>query len=264
MRTRPHACRTAELVHAQIALGCLQDRRLCLLVHDKLSLLVANLHHLNVVIRATVCAGCASNAGEIVDHDLALERFPMNCACGTPDHANRIDTMHTGICHHDPVELPTVTDEFRIIIVARSARAYAIITARTTIEVDQHRGSAVDVALLNQKLDHVRTELRFGLLFDVDLSLLTDSLAHLGDFAFLEMRSDDLLNNGRRNDEDIYITDRPQRKLEAERTLTISVTKQFFQAKNFAFAQISERALAVIIFSAQSGKTAANQNKPVW
>src|SRR6266571_7514202 len=96
VRTSARTGRAAELIDAEIAFGSLHDRSAADFIEDEKAGVVSRLHHLDVVIRATVRAGRAANAGIIVDHDLTLERFAMDRASGTTDHTDRVNAVHAG------------------------------------------------------------------------------------------------------------------------------------------------------------------------
>src|ERR1700736_15219 len=97
MRTSARTGRAAELINAEIAFGSLHDRSAGHFIEDEKTGVISRLHHLDVVIRATVRAGRAANAGIIVDHDLTLKRFAMDRTSGTPDHTDGVNAVHAGV-----------------------------------------------------------------------------------------------------------------------------------------------------------------------
>lgn len=73
MRTGADAGGTPKLIHAQVALARLQNRSLRFFIDDKCAVFIANSDHLNIVIRATVGAGRATDAGDIINHHLSFD-----------------------------------------------------------------------------------------------------------------------------------------------------------------------------------------------
>ena len=75
----------------------------------------------------------------------------MNRAGGTSDHANRITALHAGLN-----ELKSLVDdpfayESRISIVRRGTCLDTIIATRAAMKVDDHRLSAIEQPILNEK-----------------------------------------------------------------------------------------------------------------
>ena len=69
----------------------------------------------------------------------------------------------------------------------RSAGAHAIVAARAAVQVDQHRRRAVDVAFLDEKLDHLRPKGCLRIASDIDLALAPDPFVQLNDFLRTEV-----------------------------------------------------------------------------
>ena len=248
------------MVDAEIALRRFQDGRLCRLVDDEFPRLIADLDHLDVVVGTTVRAGRAADAGEIVDHDLPADGVAVDRAGRAADHAGRVDAMHAGVRDHDVVLHPAVADELRVVVVTRGAGAHAIVAARAAVEVDKHRRGAIDVAFLDEELDHLRVESRGRLVLDVDVRLLLNPLAHITDLRLAETRRDKLLDDRRRDNEDVDVTDRAQGKLETDRLVVFAIAEQLGEPENLAFAEITNRPLAVVILATEPGKAASNQD----
>ena len=90
---------TAVLLHTQVALGCFQDRQRSL-VYQLTLLLVEHFYDPDVFIRATLSAGRAADTGLVVDIDHSGFLIACDGSGGTTDHADRIQTMHTGMGDH--------------------------------------------------------------------------------------------------------------------------------------------------------------------
>ena len=161
MRTRTLTGRPAVLLDAQIAFRRLEDR-LLFRVHHERTVFIPNLDHTNGIVRTIVRADRAPNAGGLVDHDLPAKRCAMDRTRGTADHTNRVGTMHAGIGHHHSSMGRPVSKKTRIVIVGGRAGAHAIVTPRATIQVDQHRGRAIEETVLGEEFEQVRTEFRRG------------------------------------------------------------------------------------------------------
>src|SRR6202165_4121642 len=168
VRTGACAGRAAQLINAKIAFGSLHDRSLGHFIENEKAGVISRLHHLDVVVRATVRASRAADARIVVDDDLALERFAMDRTGGTTDPAKRGNAGHAGVRAHDAIHLAPMPDESRVVIVRAGTRAHTIVTAGAAIEVDQHRGGPVNRAVVDEKLQHVGAE------FDVDFFLEID------------------------------------------------------------------------------------------
>src|ERR1700731_3864069 len=201
VRTSAHTGRAAELIDAEIAFGSLHDRSAGHFIEDERAGAISRLHHLDVVIRATVRAGRAANAGVIVDHNLTLERFAMDRTSGTTDHTNRINAVHAGVRDHNAIHLPPMADESWVVIVSRRASAHTIVTAGAAIQVDQHRRRAVNCSVVHEKLQHVGAKLHADFFLQVDRRFVTRLDFPPLEFLWVQSRQNVLLNNGRPNHE---------------------------------------------------------------
>ena len=158
MRARALTCRATRLVHAQVTLCCLEDGPARLAIFYKPSVGSTNLHHPDILVGAIRGAHLAAYTGQVIDDYLPTGNIPMNCARGTAEHTYGISAMHTCISDH-VVSMPyAVADKTRIVLVSRGAGAHTIIATGTSIEVDHHRGRAVDHSRVHQKLERRSVE----------------------------------------------------------------------------------------------------------
>src|SRR5438477_3387236 len=201
MRTSAHTSRATQLIDAKIAFGSLHDWSASHFIEDEKAGMISRLHHLNVVIRTTVRAGRAANAGVIIDHNLTLKRFAMDRTSGATDHTDRIDAVHACVRHHNAIHLPSMTDESRVVIVSRRASTHTIVTASAAIQVDQHRRAAVNCAVVHKKLQHVGAQLHADFFLEIDRRFVTWLDFEPLKFLYVQSRQNVLLNNGRRNHE---------------------------------------------------------------
>ena len=158
MRTRVGTGRTGDLVGAQVAFGRFLNRLVGGLIVKWLALGIARGDHLNVVVRATVGAGGATDAGQVIDYHPAVGRIPMNGAGGTANHANGIQAMHAGVGDHESVIHLPVADEPRIIVMRGGAGPHTIIAARAAVQINDHGGRAVDQPLIHDEFHHFRPD----------------------------------------------------------------------------------------------------------
>jgi hypothetical protein len=83
----------------------------------------------------------------------------MDRAGRAADHADRIDAVHAGVRDLEPLELRPLAGKSRIVVVRGGTGPHAVVAAGAAIQVDHHRGGAVDEAIIDQKLQQPRLHL---------------------------------------------------------------------------------------------------------
>src|SRR5262249_33688867 len=127
--------------------------------------LIANIDHLDVVVRARIGAGGTANAGAIIDDDSPAILFAMNGARGTTDQADRVGAMHTGIHDHGVFVSVTVARKARIVVVGGGAGPDAVIATDAAIQIDHHCVGTIDEAMIHDKVQHALPQLILSHLF---------------------------------------------------------------------------------------------------
>ena len=152
MRTGTLASRSTELVRTQITLRRFLYRLFQLLIHDHMAAVIANLHHLNVVIGTTAGARPAPDARAFMNQHIAGLGITRDGPGRTPNHADGIGAMHARI---GELQIPipqTVSDETGIAVMRRFTRFDAIVAPRAAIQVQHHRLRPIHQTTFDQKL----------------------------------------------------------------------------------------------------------------
>ena len=155
VRTGILAGGSGYLIDTQITFGGFDDWLAGFLISEEVTFLVANLDHADVLIGAAVRAGSATDTRVVVDDDLPTFGVAMDRAGRAADHAYRIRAVHARVGHHEMTDTWSMTNEPGVIVVGRGAASYAIVTTRTTVEVDHHGCGAIDESSLNQLLQKI-------------------------------------------------------------------------------------------------------------
>ena len=116
VRTSSLARRATKLVNAQVTFGRFTNV-LIARVHEKLSLVISHINHLDIVIRTTIGTRCAANARTVVDHDIACFFVAPDCSRGTANHAYWVDTVHARVGKHVLIVNFTLAIKTRIVVV---------------------------------------------------------------------------------------------------------------------------------------------------
>jgi len=153
MRTGVLARWPSQLARAKVALRCLENGLLRRAIDDERASRIANLYHVNCLVRATIGAHAAADARAIVDAHGAIVDIARNRPGRAANHAHRVDAVHTRIGHHHVVMLRSLANEARVIVVRRRARPHAIVAASAAIQVDQHRLRAVEKTMIAEKIE---------------------------------------------------------------------------------------------------------------
>ena len=101
------------------------------------------MYHPDIVIRAIIGTGAATDAGDVVDHHLT-RRFPGNRPRRAADHAHRIRTVHAGIGDHKAAKRRPVQNKAGVVLVGLRAPADTIAASDAAIVVGDHGGGAVN------------------------------------------------------------------------------------------------------------------------
>ena len=127
MRTGSHTSWSGFLIITKVTLGGSQYRALreevladsiAVFVGWKLGIavLVADFHHLDVVIGTVACTGRTPDARIVIDDDLPTV-FTVDGARRARNHTDRIVTMETSLHHLNALLTVSISDKARIAIV---------------------------------------------------------------------------------------------------------------------------------------------------
>ena len=155
MRTGPLAGRAAELTLAEVALCRFVYWCTGLIVSEYGSFRITHWNHSYIVVRAGIGAGGTADATVIVYLDDAFER-PVDGACRTTDHTDRVLTLHACICDHVVIVNRSVTNESRVIVVSAGAGTHTFVTSRAAIKINHHGGGAIDKSSFDEMLEQRR------------------------------------------------------------------------------------------------------------
>lgn len=150
----PGGNRAAQLIHAQVALGGFEQR--CVLrVNNQIAVRIPQFHHADRIKRTVTGTLGATDAGLFVNDNQSMGSITVNRGRRAFDHANRVEAVQTRVRDHVPAGRRSMPDKPRIAVVRGCAGPYAIVAARAAIQVDDHRGRALHIVAIHQKIQEV-------------------------------------------------------------------------------------------------------------
>lgn len=231
-------------IDAEVALGSFLDRLAVVNVDDRQALWRIDSDHLYVLVRATICTGRTANTSLVVDCDSSRFGVASNCAGGTTNHANGVQTMHAGVGDHPLIVNFTGAIESRVVVMGGGARPNAIIAPSASIEIDDHGVRAVDESFFNQELKQPRIGLVFSGANPSFLSAITcgrclgwfERWQWNGQLLLVKARKHDALDDVCGNAKYVNIPHSAQAENSCSRFASAGVVSQFSQAKRLSLA----------------------------
>lgn len=153
MGARRLACWAGKLTGAVVAFRRLENWQLSDFIDVNRPARLANFHHTNRAIGATIGTRATANAREVVDSHRADVGIARDRPRRAADHAHRVDAMHARIGDHHLVVRWTLANEAWIVVVRCGTCSYAVIAARAALQINEHRLCAVQEAMICKEIE---------------------------------------------------------------------------------------------------------------
>ena len=149
----------------------------------------------------------------------------------------------------------------RVVVVRGGARSHAVVAPRAAVQVDQHRGGAVEKPVLGHELQHVLGNRLVVALRPRHGCLLAPNERR--ESVRPQLRQDDRLHDRGRNDEDVHVAHGAQRVSEGDLLLGPPVVGDLVEPVHLPFPQVAHGPASVLVALQDPREAGADEDEPV-